>query len=118
MITVIDVAKAAGVSIATVSRVTNGRGNVKRETELRVLDAISRLHYQPDTMAVELRRKRGKDQGRCLENDMLRSAEAGAGGRAWSNQIGRRSLRFLERENSRLRNRVASLRQEASKWKK
>lgn len=43
-----EVAKAAGVSTATVSYVLNGRGHVSPATAERVREAIERLHYQPN----------------------------------------------------------------------
>jgi LacI family transcriptional regulator len=43
-----DVAVAAGVSTATVSRVINNFPRVATETRQRVLDAIERLHYRPN----------------------------------------------------------------------
>jgi DNA-binding LacI/PurR family transcriptional regulator len=43
--TITDVAKAAGVSIATISRVLNNRGDVADETRQRVQDTIERLGY-------------------------------------------------------------------------
>jgi len=49
--TIIDVAREAGVSIATVSRVINRTGTVKDETRLRVEDAIQRLGYRPNPLA-------------------------------------------------------------------
>jgi len=51
-----DVARLAGVSIATVSRVMNGASNVSGETRTKVLAAISQLQYCPNTHATELRR--------------------------------------------------------------
>jgi len=42
-----EVAKLAGVSFITVSRVVNNEGNVKEETRLRVEEAIRRLGYFP-----------------------------------------------------------------------
>jgi DNA-binding LacI/PurR family transcriptional regulator len=42
-----DVAKQAGVSIATVSRVINGRGTVAPELRRQVLDAVNRCEYSP-----------------------------------------------------------------------
>ncbi len=58
MATVLDVARQAGVSIATVSRVLNGRadGSPMRE---RVLAAAQALDYQPNRLAQGLRRGRG-----------------------------------------------------------
>ncbi|MBB5336312.1 DNA-binding LacI/PurR family transcriptional regulator [Pectinatus brassicae] len=38
--TIIDVAKKAGVSVATVSRVVNGNYPVKEETKKKVMKAI------------------------------------------------------------------------------
>jgi DNA-binding LacI/PurR family transcriptional regulator len=46
-----DVARRAGVSISTVSRVTNGKGTVNREMAERVWRAVRELNYQPDPQA-------------------------------------------------------------------
>ena len=46
-----DVARLAGVSHQTVSRVLNGSGAVREETRLRVLEAIDRLGYRRNTAA-------------------------------------------------------------------
>lgn len=54
MVTIREVAKKAGVSIATVSRVINNKDPVNRETEKKVLDAISELNYQPNNIARSL----------------------------------------------------------------
>jgi LacI family transcriptional regulator len=47
--TIGDVAAAAGVSVATVSRVLNG-GVVKKATATRVWDAVTRLDYSPNAL--------------------------------------------------------------------
>jgi LacI family transcriptional regulator len=49
--TIYDVASAAGVSIASVSRVLNGRGNPMPETRERVLAAVADLGFIPDGAA-------------------------------------------------------------------
>src|SRR4051812_3582411 len=49
-----DVAKLAGVSNQTVSRVTNGTGYVASATRLRVLAAMRELDYRPNSAAREL----------------------------------------------------------------
>ncbi|MGO3859017.1 MAG: LacI family DNA-binding transcriptional regulator [Neisseriaceae bacterium] len=49
-----DVAKLAGVSQATVSRVLNTPELVRDETRLRVEEAIARLNYIPDASARQL----------------------------------------------------------------
>ncbi|WP_026124259.1 LacI family DNA-binding transcriptional regulator [Nocardiopsis baichengensis] len=46
-----DVARAAGVSHQTVSRVLNGHPNVRAETQARVLAAIEDLGYRPNSSA-------------------------------------------------------------------
>ncbi len=52
-----DVARKAGVSIATVSRVINNGTNVNEETKAKVLKAIKELKYQPSRVAKRLRSK-------------------------------------------------------------
>lgn len=53
-----DVAKEAGVSVATVSRVMAGHAGVNDATRQRVLDAIQVLDYRPDLAARRLRSRR------------------------------------------------------------
>ncbi len=53
-VNIFDVAKYAGVSPATVSRVINKHPNVKEETRKRVLDAIKQLKYHPNISAQRL----------------------------------------------------------------
>jgi LacI family transcriptional regulator len=49
--TIYDVARMAGVSIASVSRVLNGRRNPREETRERVLQAVAELGFVPDGAA-------------------------------------------------------------------
>src|SRR5512146_3229942 len=49
--TIYDVARVAGVSIASVSRVLNGRNNPREETRERVLQAVAELGFAPDGAA-------------------------------------------------------------------
>ncbi|MGL6173530.1 MAG: LacI family DNA-binding transcriptional regulator [Cellulosilyticaceae bacterium] len=56
MATIKDVAKLAGVSVATVSRVLNSEENVKAETKQKVKEAIETLHYSPNLLGRNLRR--------------------------------------------------------------
>ncbi len=51
MVTQNDVAKKAGVSFITVSRVINNSSNVKKETREKVLKVIKELNYYPNNMA-------------------------------------------------------------------
>ncbi len=50
-----DVAKKAGVSLITVSRVINGTSNVHVDTKAKVLAAVEELQYVPNQMASNLR---------------------------------------------------------------
>lgn len=56
MATIEDVARKAGVSVATVSRVLNRRDNVRANTVERVQKAIDSLSYVPNLSARNLRR--------------------------------------------------------------
>jgi LacI family transcriptional regulator len=52
--TISDVAREAGVSLMTVSRVMNGKTNVREETRERVQSAIKALNYSPSMAARNL----------------------------------------------------------------
>ncbi len=56
--TVYDVANEAGVSLATVDRVLNGRSGVREQTAERVQTAIRKLGFVRDTSAANLARQR------------------------------------------------------------
>jgi DNA-binding LacI/PurR family transcriptional regulator len=58
-----DVAKLAGVSHQTVSRVINGSAHVKDETRQRVLAAMRMLDYRPNSVARALVTGRSKTLG-------------------------------------------------------
>ncbi|SEH01286.1 LacI family transcriptional regulator [Nonomuraea solani] len=58
MTTIYDVAREAGVSAATVSRVLNGARTVDPAMVARVLTAVRELGYRPNAVARNLRRSR------------------------------------------------------------
>ena len=60
MSTISDVAKRAGVSAMTVSRVLNGTGATSAVTRARVEAAVEELGYVPNALARQLRSKRTK----------------------------------------------------------
>ncbi|MBP3039190.1 LacI family DNA-binding transcriptional regulator [Bacillaceae bacterium Marseille-Q3522] len=66
MTTIRDVAKAAGVSVATVSRVLNETGYVHDDTKKRVHAAIESLHYSPNEVARSLYRRKSRLIGLLL----------------------------------------------------
>ncbi|MGB4358897.1 MAG: LacI family DNA-binding transcriptional regulator [Rhodoferax sp.] len=55
MVKIVDVAKQAGVSTASVSRVISGASGVSEETRRRVNAAVESLGYRPDLAARRLR---------------------------------------------------------------
>lgn len=61
-----DVAKLAGVSSQTVSRVLSGKGPVKPSTEQRVRDAVAKLNYQPFAPAQMLASGRSRAIGMLI----------------------------------------------------
>jgi len=85
MPTIADVARLAGVSIATVSRVINGKTPVVDETARRVRTAIDELKYVPRTAARVLASHRTNTLGLLLPeisgaffSPLLRGIEAAA----------------------------------------
>ncbi len=73
MVTLYDVARRAGVSIATVSRVLHGPDAVRETTRTRVRAAIEELGYVPDGAAQSLARSRKDVIGLvCVEHTGLK----------------------------------------------
>jgi LacI family transcriptional regulator len=62
-VTIKQVAREAGVSTQTVSRVINDRPDVAPETRQRILEVIERLGYQPSALARSLIRRRSHTLG-------------------------------------------------------
>src|SRR5215475_9546518 len=79
--TIYDVARIAGLSIASVSRVLNGQGNPRADTRQRVLRAVEELGFVPDGAAralsarlkevigVVVRRPQGRDANMFADED-------------------------------------------------
>ncbi|QQO11028.1 LacI family DNA-binding transcriptional regulator [Breznakiella homolactica] len=76
-VTIIDVAKAAGVSKSTVSLVVNGNTAIKPETRDKVLKAIDELRYVPNISARNLTTKKTNILGVVMnvENENYSSYE-------------------------------------------
>ncbi len=66
-----DVARLAGVSHQTVSRVLNGHPNVREQTRLRVRAAIEQLGYRPNRAARALATGRSQLIGVVAQNSTL-----------------------------------------------
>lgn len=67
-VTIKDVARLAGVSTATVSRVLANEGYVSEEARKSVLAAMAQLHYQPSRVARSLRTQRSKILGLIISD--------------------------------------------------
>jgi LacI family transcriptional regulator len=71
VVTLYDVARLAGVSTATVSRVVHGQDRVRESTRTRVRQAIEELGYVPDGAAQSLSRRRKDVIGLvCVEREV------------------------------------------------
>lgn len=57
MATLKDVAKEAGLTVTTVSRVLNNRGYISDDARKRVADAMEKLNYRPNELARSLHNK-------------------------------------------------------------
>ena len=101
MVTLYDVARLAGVSTATVSRVVHGQDRVRETTRARVQQAIEELGYVPDGAAQSLSRRRKdviglvyverelepydiENEGLLYYDEVLRGVEARIRDQEWS----------------------------------
>lgn len=66
-----DIAKEAGVSISTVSRVINGTAKVNDDTRIRVEAAIERHNYRPNALARNLLQKKTNTIGVLISVQQL-----------------------------------------------
>jgi LacI family transcriptional regulator len=85
MATMADVARSAGVSVATVSHVLNDTRPVLPDTRQAVLTAIEELNYTPNTLARSLVQSRTRSIGLAVSaisnpyfTEILQGVEAGA----------------------------------------
>ena len=58
-----DVAREAGLTVTTVSRVLNNRGYISDDARRRVADAIEKLNYRPNEVARALQNKKSNTIG-------------------------------------------------------
>ncbi|MGE0725146.1 MAG: LacI family DNA-binding transcriptional regulator [Alphaproteobacteria bacterium] len=89
-----DIAAAASVSIATVSRVVNGHASVSAEVRDRVKAAIARLAYRPNIIARSLRTRQSGSFGVIVPNisnehftDTVRAIQDAAEGQGFTTLV-------------------------------
>ena len=70
MATMLEVAKRAGVSKATVSRVLSGNGYVSQDTKDRVFQAVAESGYRPNLLARNLATKKSQTLGLVVTNTL------------------------------------------------
>lgn len=101
-----DVAKIAGVSIATVSRCINDPACVREKTRLRVQEAIRQTGYSPNTLAQSFRR--GKTHvimvvlpsvGDPFFTEVMRGIRTVASGRGYSLLINETQLNSMNADD-------------------
>lgn len=66
--TIKEIAKLAGVSVATVSRVINNTGSVKPETTEKIKEIIKEINYVPNSLARSLSTKKSDTIGVVFPN--------------------------------------------------
>jgi len=74
-LTIRDVAKAAGVSTATVSNVLNKTGKVGRRTQLLVIATVKRLGYVANAHARNLASRDSRTLGIIVSTSRIRSSQ-------------------------------------------
>jgi len=70
MVTILDVARLAGVSKATVSRALNGKVFVREEVKERIFQAIKDTGYRPNQLARNLANKKTNSIGLVITNGL------------------------------------------------
>ncbi len=86
-VTMADVAREAGVSLMTVSRVVNGKGDVSPDTRQRVQEIVERLGYRPSGIARGLATQRTRTLGLVIPdvaNAFFASVARGVESQAYS----------------------------------
>lgn len=89
--TITDVAKAAGVSKATVSKFLNGTHYVSADAKARIAEAVAHLRYAPNKVAQGLSLRRSYTIGLVVANisnpfyaELIRGAEVAAAARGYT----------------------------------
>lgn len=85
-VTMADVARTAGVSKQTVSRVINAKGDTSQATIQKVMAAVNQLHYTPNSIARSLVTRQSRTLGLILPslgNPFYAEVAEGAETAAW-----------------------------------
>ena len=92
--TLLDVARRAGVSPSTVSRILNGTARVSEDKRIAVLAAIDDMHFAPNQMAQGLKKGRSMTIGIVVQDisspffdETLRGVDDGLRGKGYTSVI-------------------------------
>lgn len=69
-VTIYQVSKESGYSLATVSRVINNKDNVTEETKRKILEVIDKLGYKPSAIAQGLAKSKSTNVGIVIPSSM------------------------------------------------
>ena len=62
-VTIKDIAKTLGISISTVSRALKNHPDISEETKLQVKNLARKLNYEPNALALSLRKNKSNTIG-------------------------------------------------------
>ncbi|MEZ3498466.1 LacI family DNA-binding transcriptional regulator [Pantoea sp. KPR_PJ] len=94
MATILEVAKKAGVSKATVSRVLSGNGYVSQETRDKVMQAVTETEFRPNLLARNLAVKSTQTVGLVMTNTLYSGS--------YFSELMSHSARMLEQQGRQL----------------
>ncbi|MFC7775649.1 LacI family DNA-binding transcriptional regulator [Pantoea sp. GCM10028869] len=94
MVTIIEVAKVAGVSKATVSRVLSGNGYVSQEKREKVYQAIAATDFRPNLLARNLATKSSQTIGLVITNTLYTGS--------YFSELMQHSARLMEQQGRQL----------------
>lgn len=94
MATIIEVAKVAGVSKATVSRVLSGNGYVSQEKREKVYQAIAATDFRPNLLARNLATKSSQTIGLVITNTLYTGS--------YFSELMQHSARMMEQQGRQL----------------
>jgi DNA-binding LacI/PurR family transcriptional regulator len=79
-VTIKDIARMLGVSKSTVSRALGGRSDIHEETKKKILELAGQLHYEPNTLAINLKQQKTNTIGVIIPETINRFFARAIGG--------------------------------------
>lgn len=79
-VTIKDIARMLGISKSTVSRALSGRSDIHPDTKNKILELAGELHYEPNTLAINLKQQRTNTMGVIIPETSNRFFARAVGG--------------------------------------